>query len=46
MDNDLLAAWHWACRRPKGYWDSLENVRAELDEFIEEQRLPEGRPEG
>ena len=30
------------CRRPKGYWDSPENVRAELDEFIEEQRLPPG----
>ncbi|KAL4445809.1 hypothetical protein ABPG77_009008 [Micractinium sp. CCAP 211/92] len=29
-------------RRPKGYWDSLENVRAELDEFIEEQGLPPG----
>ena len=29
-------------RRPKGYWDSLDNVRAELDEFIEEQRLPPG----
>lgn len=29
-------------RRPKGYWDSPENVRAELDEFIEEQGLPPG----
>lgn len=29
-------------RRPKGYWDSLDNVRAELDEFIEEAGLPRG----
>ncbi|KAL4425806.1 hypothetical protein ABPG75_009822 [Micractinium tetrahymenae] len=29
-------------RRPKGYWDSPENVRAELDEFIEEQGLSPG----
>lgn len=29
-------------RRPKGYWDSLDNVRAELDEFIEEAGLPPG----
>jgi len=29
-------------RRPKGYWDSLDNVRAELDEFIDEAGLPPG----
>ncbi|KAL4859881.1 hypothetical protein ACK3TF_000138 [Chlorella vulgaris] len=29
-------------RRPKGFWDAVDNVRAELDEFIEEHGLPAG----
>ena len=38
-----FVAWR-PCRRPKGYWDSPDNVRAELDEFIEEQGLQPGEP--
>lgn len=42
----MAAALGWRqrtkVRRPKGYWDSLDNVRAELDEFIEEQGAPQG----
>ena len=31
-----------AGRRPKGYWDSLPNVRAELEAFLEDAGLPPG----
>jgi hypothetical protein len=29
-------------RKPRGYWDSLPNVRQEVDEFVEECGLPSG----
>lgn len=29
-------------RKPRGYWDSLPNVRRELDDFIEENGLDPG----
>ena len=29
-------------RKPKGYWNSLENVKREIDEFILSSDLPSG----
>ena len=29
-------------RKPRGYWDSLPNVRQEVDEFAEDNGLPLG----
>ncbi|KAG7675312.1 hypothetical protein Ndes2437A_g00523 [Nannochloris sp. 'desiccata'] len=26
-------------RKPRGYWDSLENVRQEVDEFIKDKKI-------
>lgn len=30
-------------RKPRGYWDSLENVRQEVDEFIKDKKLQPGK---
>lgn len=29
-------------RKPRGYWDSLDNVKQEIDEFIDEQGIAPG----
>jgi len=32
-------------RKPRGYWDSLENVKQEVDEFIQDNELQPGEKE-
>ena len=30
-------------RKPRGYWDSLDNVKSEVDEFIQDNDLEPGK---